>query len=132
VSEERRAVRAEPVAVEGPAGRLEALLDRPTALPKAVAVLCHPHPLYEGTMHNKVVATLARTFVRLGAAAVRFNFRGVGESSGSFDEGHGEAHDALAVVAWSRARWPDAPLALGGFSFGGAVARRSPSPTIAP
>jgi alpha/beta superfamily hydrolase len=122
VSAERRGVRAESIAIPGPAGPLEALVDWPDAEPRAVAVLCHPHPLHEGTMHNKVVATLARTFVHLDAVAVRFNFRGVGASAGSYDDGRGEADDARAAVAYSRARWPGLPLALGGFSFGGAVA----------
>jgi alpha/beta superfamily hydrolase len=115
-------VSADPVTIPGPTGPLEALLDWPTAAPRAVAVLCHPHPLHEGTMHNKVVATLARTFARLGAVAVRFNFRGVGASAGSYDEGRGEAQDAFAMADWSRARWPGLPLALAGFSFGGAIA----------
>ena len=73
-------------------------------------------------MQNKVVTTVARAFVRLGAAAVRFNYRGVGASAGSYADGIGERDDALAVIAWSRERWPGLPVYLGGFSFGGAVA----------
>jgi hypothetical protein len=75
-------------------------------------------------MDNKVVYTVARAFEQLGAPAIRFNFRGVGGSSGSYDEGRGEGEDALAVIAWGRQRWPDTPLWLAGFSFGGAVALR--------
>lgn len=76
-------------------------------------------------MTNKVVTTLARTAHELGVPSLRFNYRGVGESSGSFDEGRGETDDALSVVAWGRQRWPDAQLWLGGFSFGGVVALRA-------
>jgi alpha/beta superfamily hydrolase len=103
-------------------GVLEGAVDGDAPSPSAVAVLCHPHPLQKGTMQNKVVTTLARAFVRLGATAVRFNFRGVGSSAGSHGDGIGERDDALAVVAWSRERWPDARLYLGGFSFGAATA----------
>jgi alpha/beta superfamily hydrolase len=88
----------------------------------AVAVICHPHPQQQGTMQNKVVTTVARAFAHLGATAVRFNFRGVGGSAGFFDGADGERNDALAVVAWSRERWPGRRLYLGGFSFGAAVA----------
>jgi hypothetical protein len=85
-------------------------------------VICHPHPLQAGTMNNKVVTTLSRAFRRLGADVVRFNFRGVGQSGGSYADGLGEREDALAVVAWCRGRWPDRRVYLGGFSFGAAVA----------
>jgi alpha/beta superfamily hydrolase len=85
-------------------------------------LICHPHPLQQGTMSNKVVTTLARAFARLGADAVRFNFRGVGGSDGRYADGLGERDDALAVTAWCKARWPGRPLYLGGFSFGAAVA----------
>ncbi|MFU8896783.1 MAG: alpha/beta hydrolase [Gammaproteobacteria bacterium] len=107
--------------------------------PPALAVVCHPHPLYQGTMRNKVVHTLARAANRLGAPAVRFNFRGVGASGGAWDEGRGETADALAVIEWARARWPGAPLWLAGFSFGAyvalhaaAVARPAALVTVAP
>lgn len=117
-----RAARSEPVVITGPAGPLQGVVEQPVdAAPQAVAVFCHPHPLYHGTMNNKVVHTLARAVVQLGQPAVRFNFRGVGESQGEYADGKGEAGDALAVVAWSRARWPDAELWLGGFSFGAYV-----------
>lgn len=117
-----RAATARAVDVPGPAGVLEAALELPEGEPAAVAVICHPHPLQQGTMQNKVVTTLARAFRRLGAAAIRFNFRGVGRSSGSYDDGRGERDDALAVVRYARTEWPDRALYLGGFSFGGVVA----------
>jgi hypothetical protein len=121
-------VTSRPVAIEGPAGMLEALLDATAGAATAVdavAVVCHPHPLHQGTMHNKVVHTLSRAFARRGAIAVRFNFRGVGESAGSFDDGTGETDDALAVIEWIGDRHPDALLYLGGFSFGGMIAIRA-------
>jgi alpha/beta superfamily hydrolase len=117
-----RAVSTEALAIQGPAGVLEGALERGAGPPAAVAVVCHPHPLHQGTMNHKVVTTLARAFVRLGAAALRFNFRGVGASAGSYADGVGEREDALAAVAWARAEWPGKPLYLAGFSFGAAVA----------
>jgi alpha/beta superfamily hydrolase len=123
-----RAPRAQRLAIAGPAGALQALIETPvleagpaTAV-TAFGVVCHPHPLYGGTLDNKVVHTLARALEERGAPTIRFNFRGVGESAGSYDEGRGETEDALAVIAFGRARWPQAALWLGGFSFGGAVA----------
>ena len=110
------------VEIPGPAGALEAAIDASGGPAPATAVVCHPHPLQDGTMKNKVVTTLSRAFTRLGADVVRFNFRGVGASQGSYADGVGERDDALAVVAWCRARWPDRRIYLGGFSFGGAVA----------
>jgi uncharacterized protein len=110
------------VEIPGPAGVLEAAIDTSAEPSVATAVVCHPHPLQQGTMTNKVVTTVARAFARLGADAVRFNFRGVGASGGSYADGMGERDDALAVVAWCRKRWPGRPLYLGGFSFGAAVA----------
>ena len=119
----------EPVSIAGPAGALEALIETPLndagASPTHFAVVCHPHPLYGGTLTNKVVYTLARAFQELGAPTIRFNFRGVGASQGAYDQGAGETQDALAVVAHGRQRWPDATLWLAGFSFGGAVAIRA-------
>jgi uncharacterized protein len=123
-----RAPRAERLVIPGPAGDLQALIETPagedggSGAVRAFGVVCHPHPLYGGTMDNKVAHTLARAFGERGAAAIRFNFRGVGASAGSYDEGRGETEDALSVIAWGRARWPQAALWLGGFSFGGAVA----------
>ena len=116
----------ETLIVPGPAGRLEALLDSPqNADGASVAVVCHPHPLYGGTMTNKVVHTLAKAFNELGISAVRFNYRGVGASEGKYDEGNGETDDALAVIDWAMQRWPKARLWLAGFSFGGPVAIRA-------
>ena len=117
----------EPVRIEGPAGALEAVLEDPAAgvAPRAFMVVCHPHPQHGGTMTNKVVTTLARTAHAMGVPGIRFNYRGVGASAGSFDDGRGEIEDALAVVAFGRQRWPDAQLWLAGFSFGGVVALRA-------
>ncbi len=106
--------------VAGVAGAIECAIDEPAGAPRGVAVLCHPHPQFGGTLDNKVVLTIARSFVQLGWRAVRFNFRGVGASAGRWDQGRGEVDDALAVVA--ALREPALPLALGGFSFGGYVA----------
>jgi uncharacterized protein len=114
--------------IAGPAGRLEAVIEQPAAPPGALrlaAVICHPHPLFGGTLSNKVVHTLARVLGAGGAATLRFNFRGVGASEGTHDNGIGETLDALAAVAWARERWPAAQLVLAGFSFGGAVAIRA-------
>lgn len=110
------------IEIPGPAGALEGVVDSSAGSATATAVICHPHPLQQGTMTNKVVTTVARAFTRLGANAVRFNFRGVGKSAGSHSDGVGEREDALAVVAWCRQRWPGRRLYLGGFSFGAAVA----------
>jgi len=122
---------AERTSLPGPAGALQALIETPVIegpglqAVSAFAVVCHPHPLYGGSMDNKVVYTVARALEQLGAPAIRFNFRGVGASAGSYDEGRGETADALAVVAYGRRRWPNAALWLAGFSFGGAVAVRA-------
>jgi uncharacterized protein len=121
--------RAERLALEGPAGALQTLIEIPSeegiAPPRAFAVVCHPHPLYGGALDNKVVYTLARSFQQLGSPAIRFNFRGVGASAGVYDNGRGETADALAVIAYGRQRWPGAALWLAGFSFGAAVAVRA-------
>ena len=123
---------SERVALEGPAGPLELLIETPPAAgagdpagPRAFAVVCHPHPLHGGTLDNKVVWTVARAFEQLGAPAIRFNFRGVGASGGRYDDGRGETEDALAVVGYGRERWPGAALWLAGFSFGGVIALRA-------
>jgi uncharacterized protein len=125
--------RAERVTIGGSAGAIEALVEVPAqeaGQPSGrefahFGVVCHPHPLYGGTLENKVVHTLARAFVELGVPAIRFNFRGVGASGGRFDEGRGETTDVLDVIAHGRERWPSASLWLAGFSFGGAVAVRA-------
>jgi uncharacterized protein len=116
----------ERTAIAGPAGALEALLDLPAGADGArVAVICHPHPVYGGTMTNKVVHMLAKSFNEVGVPTVRFNFRGVGASAGSYDEGEGETQDTLAVIDWAVQRWPGAALWAAGFSFGGAIAIRA-------
>jgi uncharacterized protein len=122
--------RSEPLAIGGPAGVLEAILEDPLAssaagAPAGFAVVCHPHPLHGGTMHNKVVHTLARVFIELGLPTLRFNYRGVGTSAGRYDNGRGETEDALAVIDFGRQRWPNAPVSLAGFSFGALVALRA-------
>jgi hypothetical protein len=110
--------------VAGATGNIEAVFTEPVQ-PRIVAVIAHPHPLFGGTMDNKVVTTVARAFHELGALTWRFNFRGVGGTSGTHDEGHGETEDMLAVIAQARADAPELPLLLAGFSFGGAVALRA-------
>jgi alpha/beta superfamily hydrolase len=115
----------QPLTLAGPVGALEAV----TLCPKvrrvaATAVILHPHPLHGGSMHNKVVTTLARGFADLGLASVRFNFRGVGGSAGEFAHGAGEARDAAAVIEWVRRVRPDDSVWLAGFSFGAYVALR--------
>jgi uncharacterized protein len=112
----------EHVTVNGPAGAIEVVLNVPGPSLRGIALVCHPHPLQGGTLDNKVVQTLAKTFFALRYAAVRFNFRGVGQSGGSFDDGVGETDDALAVLALARGRFGEAlPVALAGFSFGSFV-----------
>ena len=107
------------LSLKGEAGVIEAVLDKPSeGSIHGTAVIAHPHPLYGGTLQNKVVQTLARAFVQCGWQAVRFNFRGVGASSGIYDEGRGEARDMLSVIQQLA---PDGPLALAGFSFGAFV-----------
>ena len=113
--------------IAGPAGNIEVALDLPVSTPgstpRGMALVCHPNPTQGGTMDNKVVQTVARAFLQLGYRSVRFNFRGIGQSEGAWDEGRGEVDDALAVVAAECA--PGAPLILSGFSFGGYVASRA-------
>ncbi|MDO8262627.1 MAG: alpha/beta hydrolase [Gallionella sp.] len=109
----------------GPAGQLEGMLHLPDAAPGAIAVVAHPLPTMGGTMDNKVVATLTSAFTELGFAALRFNFRGVGESAGSYDQGNGETLDAIAAAGFMRGEFPDLPLISAGFSFGGYVQARA-------
>lgn len=124
--------------IAGPVGRLEALVDDPAALcttgtasegdghaaatPRAAVVLGHPHPLYGGTMHTKVLFQVAKAFCRLGCAVLRFNFRGVGTSEGTFDNGLGEVEDYWAALEFMARRYPDVELWAGGVSFGSWVA----------
>lgn len=121
--------RQENALIDGPAGKLELSIStahtdilRPAA--RGLALVAHPHPQHGGTMDNKVAQTLAKTFALLGYHAVRFNFRGVGRSEGSFDEGHGETEDALAALAYAQQRYGPGPAVLAGFSFGAYVQTR--------
>ena len=107
--------------IPGPDGRLEALVSAPKVPPRGICVVCHPHPLYGGAMSNKVVWTLASLAGKAGLINLRFNFRGVGKSEGTHDHAIGEVDDALAAIAWLRARAPGLPLLVAGFSFGGYV-----------
>jgi len=109
--------------IDGPAGVIEVLSTIPKKIqPKGVGVICHPHPLHEGSMTNKVVYTLAKAFDLKGLKTVRFNFRGVGKSEGSFAEGIGETEDLIAVAEWVKKTCAGLPIWLGGFSFGSFVA----------
>ena len=113
--------------IAGPAGALEVALNVPDAGPRGIALVAHPHPLQGGTLDNKVAQTLARTFVALGYASIRFNFRGAGNSEGVFDDGIGETADALAALAFAQREFPAAaarPPVLAGFSFGSYVQTR--------
>ena len=111
--------------LSGPAGALEALLEEPDhAAPRLAALVCHPHPLYGGTMHNKVVYRLARGLRRAGAVVLRFNFRGVGRSEGEHAHMAGEIEDARAALSFLRERYRELPFALAGFSFGSRVITR--------
>jgi alpha/beta superfamily hydrolase len=101
--------------IAGPAGRIECAIDRPAAAARGLAIACHPHPQFGGTLDNKVVQTLARAFVDLGYESWRPNFRGIGESEGVYDEGRGEVEDLLAVYEKIH------PSVLAGFSFGAAM-----------
>ena len=111
----------ERIFIQGEAGRIETVIDRPAGTPRGAALVAHPHPLHGGTLDNKVVQTLARTFVELGYVSLRPNFRGVGQSEGEHDEGRGETEDLLRVAAHAGKMLGDAPLVLAGFSFGAAV-----------
>ena len=112
-------------------GQLEAILDTPDSAPRAIAVFCHPHPLHGGNMHNKVVYHATKGLTEAKIAVLRFNFRGVGQSTGSHDGKEGERNDARQALEWLRDRYPDHPTILGGFSFGSMVAcslaRKDPS-----
>jgi alpha/beta superfamily hydrolase len=116
--------RLEHVSIAGQAGTLEAIAEDPGVPGTSYGVICHPHPLYGGTMDNKVVTTVARALQESGMPTLRFNFRGVGASLGEFDQGVGETADADAVAAWGAERWPGRSLVIAGFSFGGYVALR--------
>jgi hypothetical protein len=125
--------RPERLAVDGPAGRIEIAVDHPSVFPaeglpeetaRGIALVAHPHPLFGGTLDNKVAQTLARTFAELGYVAVRPNFRGVGASEGAHDHGEGETDDLVHVAGWGASRFGPLPVALAGFSFGAYVQTR--------
>lgn len=106
---------------EGPAGRIEAILKEADGPVARAAIVCHPHPLFGGTMHNKVVFRIARAFQDSGFAVLRFNFRGTGQSQGEHDRGLGEQDDLRAAIEFVEQKYPDAEIWLAGFSFGSAV-----------
>ncbi len=116
--------------LDGPAGRLEALLEEPEdelsadSQPREAALVCHPHPQHGGTMHNKVVYRIARGLRRAGTVVLRFNYRGVNLSEGAYDEGEGELDDARSALAYLRNRYPGLPFTLAGFSFGSRIVLR--------
>ena len=112
---------------EGPAGRIEAIIKEPAASVKRAAIVCHPHPLFGGTMHNKVVFRIARAFQDAGFAVLRFNFRGVGRSEGEHDNGSGEQDDLRAAIVFVKNKYHECDLWLAGFSFGAAVMLRTAS-----
>lgn len=117
--------RIETLSLAGPAGRLEALLEEPEhAAPVEAAVVCHPHPQHGGTMHNKVVYRIARGLRKSGCAVLRFNYRGVNLSEGTYDGGVGETEDARVALLEMQQRYPELPVLLGGFSFGSRIALR--------
>jgi uncharacterized protein len=117
--------RAETILIAGGAGRIETLVAMPDTRPVGVAVICHPHPLHGGALTNKVTYALAAGALKAGFAAARFNFRGVGATDGTHDEGRGETDDTLTVARWLRERLPDEPLLLAGFSFGAFVSLKA-------
>lgn len=125
----RLPIRSERRLIDGPAGRIELAVDAPEGAPAGIAFIGHPHPLYGGTLENKVAATLARAFTAMGWLAVRPNFRGVGASEGSHDHGRGETDDFLHVIdtapQWLGADAATLPRALAGFSFGSFVAAQA-------
>jgi uncharacterized protein len=117
--------RIESLFIDGPAGKLEALLEEPEdQIPKHAVLICHPHPQHGGTMHNKVVYRIARGLRRAGAVVLRFNYRGVNLSAGQYDNGIGEVEDARAALAVLRSRYSDLSFSLAGFSFGSRIVLR--------
>ena len=121
--------RIESLFIAGPAGRLESLLEMPEGEVRQLALVCHPHPLHGGNLHNKVVHRLARALRAQGAVTLRFNFRGVNLSEGSYDHGIGEVDDARAAAACLLERFPGLPWSAAGFSFGSRVALQMGAPS---
>ena len=116
--------KVESLRIAGSAGTLEARLDWPAEEPQGVGLLCHPHPLHGGSMHTKALHRTARALVASRVITLRFNFRGVGTSTGTFAQGDGELQDASAALQHLQRRWPRSPIVLGGFSFGSFIAMR--------
>ena len=117
--------RIQSLTLAGPAGDLEALLEEPEQQePRDIALVCHPHPQFGGTMHNKVVYRIARALRRSGSAVLRFNYRGVNLSQGTFADGEGELEDASAALDWLRQQYAGLPYTLAGFSFGARIILR--------
>lgn len=108
--------------IPGKVGVIEGVLHQPSTIGDSILVMCHPHPLYQGSMDNKVVTTVCRHFADQGTPSIRFNYRGVGKSGGVYGDGTGESVDARAVVEYAKSLYPDKKLILAGFSFGGFVA----------
>jgi len=127
VNEKSPIFTSHPLLLKGPAGLIEATHSTTTtpAFPHHIAIICHPHPLYGGTMDNKVVYTIARTLHELGMPTIRFNFRGVGRSKGQYDNGIGETQDLTAVIQQAQRLYPDYQLLLAGFSFGAYIALKA-------
>jgi len=117
--------RIESYLLDGPVGKLEALLEEPDDRePQEAVLVLHPHPKGGGTMHNKVVYRIARALRKAGCVVLRFNYRGVNLSHGEYDRGHGETEDARFALAWLREQYPQLPVSLAGFSFGSRIALR--------
>lgn len=117
--------RIERIVIPGPAGKIEGLIESdPGAVPRYAALVCHPHPLFGGTMHTKAVFRAAKAAIQAGVPALRFNFRGVGQSQGHYDSGKGEQADARAALGFLASRYPETPVLMMGFSFGSAVGLR--------
>jgi uncharacterized protein len=115
-------IHGEKILLDGPAGKLEVVVNDPGPSRRAIALVAHPHPLYGGTFDNKVAQTLAKTFFELHCVALRPNFRGVGASEGKYDQGRGEVDDMLAVLTYAKKQFGDLPVYSAGFSFGGFIA----------
>jgi len=114
--------------LKGPAGVLEARANN-TGSNNAIGIVCHPHPLYQGSMDNKVVTTIVRAFQTLGLKTIRFNFRGIGKSEGSYSQGIGEVEDLESIIRWVKENHPNDRIYLAGFSFGSYIATKYASET---